>query len=204
LWLGLQAFGRFPQGSRTEEQLNRLKLAIMAAALVVAVQARASFFDITFSDGGANEGHGVLTATEISPGNWNVTDATFDVTAGVMSGSYSLVPNPYAPNPAIGPVANNVHFTYDNQATYPATPYLDVYGLFFGSGSKLLNIWGNSSTDYEFLGQVPPYDFDFPAVDAHGMVTLTPVPEPTTMVAGAMLLLPFGFSTLRMFRRRTA
>ncbi len=28
------------------------------------------------------------------------------------------------------------------------------------------------------------------------------VPEPTTMVAGAMLLLPFGASTLRMFRRQ--
>jgi hypothetical protein len=33
----------------------------------------------------------------------------------------------------------------------------------------------------------------------------TPVPEPTTMVAGALLLLPFGASTLRMFRKsRTA
>ena len=31
---------------------------------------------------------------------------------------------------------------------------------------------------------------------------LTPVPEPTTMVAGAMLLLPFGASTLRMLRRK--
>jgi hypothetical protein len=32
----------------------------------------------------------------------------------------------------------------------------------------------------------------------------TPVPEPTTMVAGAMLLLPFGASTLRMLRRKSA
>jgi len=31
--------------------------------------------------------------------------------------------------------------------------------------------------------------------------TFTPVPEPTTVVAGAMLLLPFGMSTLRMFRK---
>ena len=29
------------------------------------------------------------------------------------------------------------------------------------------------------------------------------VPEPTTMIAGALLLLPFGASTLRMLRRRT-
>ena len=36
-------------------------------------------------------------------------------------------------------------------------------------------------------------------------ISLTPVPEPTTIVAGAMLLLPFGMSTLRMLRKsRTA
>ena len=41
--------------------------------------------------------------------------------------------------------------------------------------------------------------------NAIGSITLFPVPEPTTMVAGAMLLLPFGMSTLRMFRKtRTA
>jgi hypothetical protein len=36
----------------------------------------------------------------------------------------------------------------------------------------------------------------FPAV--------APVPEPTTMIAGALLLLPFGASTLRILRKRTA
>jgi hypothetical protein len=33
---------------------------------------------------------------------------------------------------------------------------------------------------------------------------LTAVPEPTTMIAGVLLLLPFGASTLRRLRRRTA
>jgi hypothetical protein len=33
--------------------------------------------------------------------------------------------------------------------------------------------------------------------------TYTVVPEPTTMIAGALLLLPFGASTLRILRRRT-
>ncbi len=32
----------------------------------------------------------------------------------------------------------------------------------------------------------------------------TPVPEPTTLIAGALLLLPFGASTLRLLRRRRA
>jgi hypothetical protein len=36
-------------------------------------------------------------------------------------------------------------------------------------------------------------------------LTITPVPEPTTMIAGALLLLPFGASTVRILRRnRTA
>jgi hypothetical protein len=38
-----------------------------------------------------------------------------------------------------------------------------------------------------------------------GQDSYTPVPEPTTMIAGALLLLPFGASTLRILRRnRTA
>jgi len=35
-------------------------------------------------------------------------------------------------------------------------------------------------------------------------ISITPVPEPTTIVAGAMLLLPFGMSTLRMLRKNRA
>jgi hypothetical protein len=35
-----------------------------------------------------------------------------------------------------------------------------------------------------------------------GLDKVTVVPEPTTMVAGALLLLPFGFSTLRVLRRK--
>jgi hypothetical protein len=34
------------------------------------------------------------------------------------------------------------------------------------------------------------------------MFNTTPVPEPTTIVAGAMLLLPFGAGTLRILRKR--
>ena len=41
--------------------------------------------------------------------------------------------------------------------------------------------------------------------DVNVQVFGTPVPEPTTMIAGALLLLPFGASTLRMLRKnRTA
>jgi hypothetical protein len=43
-----------------------------------------------------------------------------------------------------------------------------------------------------------------PPQDMMARFDVTAVPEPTTMIAGALLLLPFGASTLRMFRKRTA
>ena len=46
------------------------------------------------------------------------------------------------------------------------------------------------------------FDFNDLVVEVKGVA---PVPEPTTMIAGALLLLPFGASTLRILRRnRTA
>jgi hypothetical protein len=38
--------------------------------------------------------------------------------------------------------------------------------------------------------------------DVNVQVFGTPIPEPTTMIAGALLLLPFGASTLRILRKR--
>ena len=60
-----------------------------------------------------------------------------------------------------------------------------------GSGYLWMTEWDGSFTD--------PGTLDVAALGA------TPVPEPTTVLAGAMLLLPFGMSTLRMLRKnRTA
>jgi hypothetical protein len=195
--------------NKRKKTMKKIQMAIMAVALVIAAQAQASFFDITFTDGGNNVGNGVLTATDNGNGTWNVTAASFTVTAGAASGNYSLVPNPNAPNPVNSGTYANMYYTYDNQATYPGTPYLNANGLLLSSGGatpSILGIWGNSSTDYEFAGTVYPYPNYPGTVDVHGIVTLTPsaVPEPTTMIAGALLLLPFGASTLRMLRRRTA
>ena len=40
--------------------------------------------------------------------------------------------------------------------------------------------------------------------DETGDAVLVPVPEPTTLIAGVLLLLPFGASALRMIRRKQA
>jgi len=45
-----------------------------------------------------------------------------------------------------------------------------------------------------------PNGNDF-ALDDISLISLTAVPEPTTMIAGVLLLLPFGASTLRILRR---
>ena len=54
-----------------------------------------------------------------------------------------------------------------------------------------------SSNDYDYNDET----FVFSEVPSHGPNTSS-VPEPTTVVAGALLLLPFGVSTLRILRNR--
>jgi hypothetical protein len=62
--------------------------------------------------------------------------------------------------------------------------------------------WGNGS----FLGDGFGYgdeNFADVLVPSTGTsINISAVPEPTTMVAGALLLLPFGASTIRMLRKR--
>ncbi|MGH7951702.1 MAG: hypothetical protein ACREFE_07255 [Limisphaerales bacterium] len=72
---------------------------------------------------------------------------------------------------------------------------------------------------FSFIGydpsQIATYNFTLTAedlssgdtLDSVGMVVnngVAPVPEPTTVLAGALLLLPFGASTLRILRRNRA
>ena len=60
---------------------------------------------------------------------------------------------------------------------------------------------GSGALDMKFYQTSPGGSQASPIIDD---VTLSTVPEPTTMIAGALLLLPFGASTLRILRRRAA
>ncbi len=70
--------------------------------------------------------------------------------------------------------------------------------------------WGGSGggTTYAYyIGDVTgPLLIDAPGRNGlswyDGFNKTSPVPEPTTMIAGALLLLPFGASTLRMLRKK--
>jgi len=63
-------------------------------------------------------------------------------------------------------------------------------------------LWTASSTSAAFTAiydnNIVAQGNDFALDD----ISLVPVPEPTTMIAGALLLLPFGASTLRILRKR--
>lgn len=87
---------------------------------------------------------------------------------------------------------------YFDNALIVTTYGVDVCGLNYYAGgttynlSTLLspNLGGNLDT-------VLPYS----GVSTLVTLTITPVPEPTTMIAGALLLLPFGASTVRVLRK---
>jgi hypothetical protein len=57
---------------------------------------------------------------------------------------------------------------------------------------------GSGYVDLHFYQTTPGGSSASPIIDN---VTLSTVPEPTTVVAGALLLLPFGASTLRILRK---
>ena len=163
----------------------------MATALVIAVQARASLYDITFTGGGsaANGQIDVVGGVAIS--------GFLDITAGGNSGTYALLPG--AGNYSTPP---GWQFTYDNAVNPASDPFVNNSGLLFTSGSIAINLFSeNAAPGYGLYGYPPQWS---PSVDnGTATISLAAVPEPTTMIAGALLLLPFGASTLRILRKRT-
>ena len=57
-----------------------------------------------------------------------------------------------------------------------------------------------------FVANARGYFFEADIIGPNGktgnVAAFGPVPEPTTFIAGALLLLPFGASTLRMLRKK--
>jgi hypothetical protein len=168
--------------------MKKLQIAIMAAALVIGAQARAGWYDVTFT-GDGTDAHGVIFVDS----NGDATGGVLDVTAGTATGNWTLQPGS----------GDDGIFIFDNKVTAGSDPFLTSGGLLF-TGTQFghsaeLNLWGNGPENYSLYANNGGQGGYNPA--ASGVATLTPVPEPTTMVAGALLLLPFGMSTLRMWRK---
>lgn len=169
--------------------MKTLKLAIMASALLIAVQARATLYDITFNGGGS-------TATGwIDVVGGVATSGSLTITAGGNPGTYNLLPG--AGN---FPAPPGWQLTYDNVVNPASNPFVDNSGLLFTSGATAINLFSELPVNglYGLYGYPPQWS---PSAD-NGIATLTAVPEPTTIISGVLMLLPFGASTLRVLRKK--
>jgi hypothetical protein len=94
------------------------------------------------------------------------------------------------------------HVIYDGSSGYAGnhTVNPDTGASYYTEYVTMLSALGSQT------GNVSSFDWLSPGIANNSTVYqgLVAVPEPTTMVAGALLLLPFGASTLRMLRRRQA
>ncbi len=120
-----------------------------------------------------------------------------------LVGSYSLLPG--GPGPVLSPSG----FTYNNILYYPGDPFVDSYGIvglgFLSTTGNELNLWGNNSpANYTLYAHFADPDASFQIHNGPAVASISPisaVPEASTVIAGALLLLPLGASTLRILRK---
>jgi len=200
-----------------------MKLAIIAGALGLAVQANASWYSLSFT-ATYNNGSGTTAAngqldvvSGVAIGGW------LDVTSGANTGVYNLSPTPGTYGGVLG--NGPVGFTYDNLVTPGANPFLNIVnpsgldagGLGFQDVNTDTYFWllyinadessylgthglgGTEANSYALLGYSPNNGLE---PQAYGDASLTAVPEPATLISGALLLLPFGSSAVRQLRKK--
>jgi len=85
---------------------------------------------------------------------------------------------------------------FDNGLLTPP-PQFDNNGLSFFVGANEYNLFSQSSPTGGGYYEAPNGTYDYVPVT----LSLTAVPEASTIIAGALLLLPFGASTLRILRK---
>ena len=203
---------RVKNKEQTKHKMKTIKtLAIGLAAFALVAfspsSVRASLYDFSYFDtatgGTIVQASGTLTTTgplTLLTGYQVGGLSGYDIIAvtGLRNGSaITIQPNPAFPGTSTSP--NNY---YDNALVVNPNGSFDVDGLNFYSADGFIY---NLSTGNIPIGGLY-YDTISTAQVAGTPVTLTltQVPEPTTMIAGALLLLPFGASTLRILRKRTA
>jgi hypothetical protein len=71
-----------------------------------------------------------------------------------------------------------------------------------GGGAGVRLWYGLSGNTDASWSEALSYPQDGRVYAMSGVLTVAPVPEPTTILAGALLLLPFGASTIRILRKR--
>ena len=208
-------------------KIRKLQIATMAGALGLALQAQATMYNITYTetyDVGSYPPFGTTaTGTIDVEAGVAVSGSLFVNNAfpAGLSGQYLTLVTGAGIN-------GSSQFSYDNlvNTASPGGQFLNNNppsnpsgGLLFMNGAgDQMNLWYNvAAINYPFAtppnvnqpaGSYSLWGWEFGAgqnndyTQTYGIATLAPVPEPTTMVAGALLLLPFGASTIRFLRKR--
>jgi len=193
-------------------KMEKLKLVIIAGALGVTFQAHATLFDLSYSDLHGNTLSGDITASFVagSGNEYAASSAALTLSSRAypqFDGSYSLASSSGA-------------FDINNILYYPGDPIVDFWGVLTlqSSAGTYVNLFSaapdGSDTAragyYALVGYNGGYINFYPSDGSSnigGPATATlfdPVPEPTTLIAGGLMLLPFGASTLRILRRNRA
>ena len=195
--------------------MRKISIVIAAAALLIGAQADASLYNISFSGGGwsasgqINVSGGVATTGYLDV-NYGATTKHYGYLAtgwNYLNWNGNIVTDNNGDNAPIG----------DNLVNTAGPIYVDQYGLLFvtspvniiapnnqGFAAAVMYLSADQNNGYVpnlngYGNALAGFGWGNPNVD--GTLTLTAVPEPTTIVAGALLLLPFGASTLRMLRK---
>jgi hypothetical protein len=202
-------------------KLNQTLLAMtIAGGLTLAGEAKASIiYDVNLAIGAGGvvgtittDGSvGVLGASDILA--WNLTGtgnggATFhfvNANSVVEVGNNTDVFNPNAGTPDLTADANHIYFNFNGTdggylgfQTPPA--YQGEHYVSFGANYNQLNTYtGLAVVPVDYLD---PSTINEPASGTQIIASVAAVPEPSTVVAGALLLLPFGSSAVRQLRRK--
>lgn len=206
----------------------------MAASLAVAMSANASFYLATsptgtqiqadtgepgtlgysFTTGSAVGGYQVNSLGVL---DWGSDGLGLSHDVGIWTSTGVLVTSATVASGTVDPLAIGFRWTSASGVLAANTTYVIGALYAYNDPDHLVGIIGSPPSATMAAGftmgtsrviEGTAYALTFPTATYVGgfgpNAELTAVPEPTTMIAGALLLLPFGASTLRILRKRTA
>lgn len=176
--------------------MKKLQSIIAVAALVMAIQAHATPYTITFTGGGSS------ASGEIDVVGGLAVSGYLDVLTGANTGVYDLVGGAAG----VFKLSDGTYLSYDNVVNVGSDPFIDDTGLAFADGPAQtagtigFNLWSNGPGSYTVFGD-PPWGSPYTS----GTATLTvatdnpngsPVPDggmTVSLLGGALI----GLQTLR-------
>ena len=175
-------------------------LSLIGVATVLGLASAQASIDLTsFASQPGNSGDGTIDAwvyTAVT--NYNASNSSLPIPGGATDAAYAFKANPSAPS-GYPTVSGQLTITvptggYDyvalhwgnGQTTDPYQLYYIGTAADIAAGSVTFNNAQNGLSWYAVWTPTP---------------NVSSVPEPSTVVAGALLLLPFGISTVRILRK---